>query len=102
MRSPAVVEASAPALGREDVKPGRQLGGTLGFTTTVDTTEVAAAAARAGDGRGSVAGWVEKVGGMASSPSMARRSPAGGESSEEVARRGDGSGSWPSWTMFLG
>jgi hypothetical protein len=37
-----------------------------------------------------------------SSPSMARRSLAGGESSEEVARRRDGSGGWPSCAMFLG
>lgn len=100
MRPSAVVEAPALAFGRGGAKAGRQLGGALGFHATVDTAEAAATAGRAGDGRGSAAGGVEKVGGMASSPSMARRSLTGGESSEEAALCGDGSGGRPSRVMF--
>jgi hypothetical protein len=72
------------------------------FHATVDVTEVDVAAGGAGDGRGSAARGVEKVGGVASSSSMARRSSAGGESSEEATRHGDGSGGWPSRTMLPG
>jgi hypothetical protein len=75
----AAVEALALPFGRGGAKAGRWLGGALEFPATVDA---ASAAGGAGDGQGSAAGGVEKVGGVVSSLSMARRSTAGGESRE--------------------
>jgi hypothetical protein len=101
-RPPVAVEAPTPAFGWGGAKSRRRLGGALGFPATMVAADAAAPVGGDWDGRGSAVGGVEKVGGVASLLSIARRSPAGGELSEEAARRGDRSGGWPSRAMFPG